>query len=137
MPAYDYALVRAVDVATGDAETVGVVVSSRQARLLGVRLAARARVEGASGRLGLDAELLARALRAFAAVAEGGAGPLGRLPPSERFHFLTATRSTALQTSPVRTGWEADPAAALDRIAASLGLRETSDGGTRPGSAGV
>ena len=75
----------------------------------------------ASVRLGLDADLLARAVAAFETVARGGpgAGPIGRLPPSERFHFLTATRSTALQTLPVRTGLTDDPAAALARVAAS------------------
>lgn len=118
MPSYDYALVRAVHVPTGDAVTLGVVLSCRQARFLGVRW-----VEADPGRLGLDAGLLARARSAFARVAEGGpgAGPVGRLPPSERFHFLTATRSTALQTSAVRTGLADDAEAALDRIAGQIG----------------
>lgn len=131
MPSYDYALVRAVDVVTGDAVTVGVVLSCRQARFLGVRW-----VRSDAGRLGLDADLLRRAVSAFGAVAEGGpgAGPVGRLPPSERFHFLTAVRSTALQASPVRTGLADDPAAALDRIAGQIGpgLRPE-DGTVGPG----
>lgn len=118
MPAFDYALLRAVDVPTGDAVTVGVVLQCRQARFLGVRLHAT----DAAERLGLDRTLLTRALDGFRVVAEGGAaaGPVGRLPPSERFHFLTATRSTALQCSPVRTGLTDAPEAALDRIAGEL-----------------
>ena len=121
MPAFDYATVRAVRVPTGDAVTVGAVLSCRQARFLEVVLADGS---AAAERLGLDAALLDRGLRAFAAVAEGGpdGGPVGRLPASERFHFLTATRSAALQTSPVRTGTTDDPAAALRDLAQSLGL---------------
>ena len=118
MHAYDYALVRAVRVATGDAVTLGVVLQCRQSRFLGVRW-----VEADVGALALDPALLAGAVRAFEAVAEGGegAGPIGRLPPSERFHFLTAVRSTALQTSPVQTGLTDDASATLDRIAAQTG----------------
>lgn len=140
MPAFDYATVRAVWVPTGDAVTVGAVLSCRQARFLDVRLADAAE---AARRLGLDPELLARALGAFRQVAAGGpeAGPVGRLPPSERFHFLTAVRSTALQTSPVRTGVTDDPAAALDRIAAQLERASTSGvrggAGTPPPASGV
>ena len=134
MPAYDYALVRAVDVPTGDAVTVGVVLSCRQARFLDVRL-----VRSPADRLGLDADLLRRALAALAAVARGGpeAGPVGRLPPSERFHFVTAVRSTALQAGPVRTGVADDPARALDRIAASLGGPVLDARGTGGPPAGV
>ena len=129
MPSYDYALIRAVDVATGDAVTLGVVLSCRQARYLGVRW-----VEARTSGLGLDAELLTRAQAGFARIAEGGpgAGPVGRLPPSERFHFLTAVRSTALQTAPVRTGLAADPEAALDRIARHIGPALLRGGGTPP-----
>lgn len=119
MPAFDYALLRAVDVPTGDAVTLGVILQCRQARFLDLQLGDAA---VACARLGLDAELLGRALAAVARVAAGGpeAGPVGRLPPSERFHFLTAVRSTALQASPVRTGVTDDPAATLARIARQL-----------------
>lgn len=119
--AYDYALLRAVHVPTGDAETVGVVLQCRQARFLAVRLVADpAAVAGRWAEV--DADLLRRALGAVETVAQGGrdAAPIGLLPPSERFHWLTAARSTVLQPSPVRTGVAADPEAALDRIAASV-----------------
>ena len=123
MVAYDYALVRVVPrVVTGDGEAVGVVLQARQARFLEVRFVASA--GDLAGRWpALDADLLGRYTAAFAAVVGGGvaAAPLGLLPPSERFHWLTATRSTVLQTSPVRTGLTDDPAAALDAIARALG----------------
>ena len=137
MFAYDYALVRAVSVPTGDAVTLGAVLSCRQARFLEVRLGDAAE---AAARLGLDAALLARSLEAFRTVAAGGAaaGAVGRLPPSERFHFLTAVRSTALQASPVRTGVADDPAAALDRIARLLPAPGLHAGhGTPPPASGV
>lgn len=120
--AYDYALVRVVPhVPTGDGEAVGVVLQARQARFLDVRFTAEP--ERLAERWpGLDAALLARYLRAFEAVVRGGAAaaPVGLLPPSERFHWLTARRSTVLQTSPVRTGLAESPAEALDRVARAL-----------------
>ena len=122
MVAYDYALVRVVPrVVAGDGEAVGVVLQARQARFLEVRFVASA--GDLAGRWpALDADLLGRYTAAFAAVVGGGvaAAPLGLLPPSERFHWLTATRSTVLQTSPVRTGLTDDPAATLDAIARAL-----------------
>ena len=134
MPSYDYALVRAVDVATGDAVTLGVVLSCRQARYLGVRW-----VDAPTAHLGLDADLLARARSGFDVLAEGGpgGGPVGRLPPSERFHFLTAVRSTALQAAAVRTGLADDPEAALDRIAGQIGPVLLRRRGTTPPPARV
>jgi hypothetical protein len=125
--AYDWALVRVVPhVETGDGEAIGVALHSPRAGVFRVRLVEAPGV--LSRRLaarwpGLDAPLLARALRGFVAVAEGGAGggPLGLLPPSERFHWLVATRSTVVQAGPVRTGVAADPAAEADRILAGLG----------------
>ncbi|HYE96490.1 MAG TPA: DUF3037 domain-containing protein [Rubricoccaceae bacterium] len=110
---YDYALVRVVPrVQVGTFVTVGVVLHARQARFLGARFVEEPPVPG------LDADLLRRALVAFDCVCAGGeaAGPIGLLPPSERFHWLTATRSTAIQTSPVHTGQAADLAAALDAL---------------------
>ena len=125
--AYDYALVRVVPrPETGDGEAVGVALHARRAGVfalvladapdaLGARLAARWP--------GLDARLAACALRGMAEVAAGRGGPLGLLPPSERFHWLVAVRSSVLQAGPVRTGVSADPAAEADRIAASLTAR--------------
>lgn len=120
--AYDYALVRVVPcVPVGDGETVGVVLQSRQGRFLGVRFI-RPPEALAARWPGLDAALLARYVAAFESVVAGGhsAAPMGLLPPSERFHWLTATRSTVLQTSPVQTGLTDDPEATLDRIATTL-----------------
>lgn len=47
---------------------------------------------------------------------EPEAGPIARLPASERFHWLVAPSSTVIQTSSVHTGLTQDPAAALDHL---------------------
>jgi hypothetical protein len=46
-------------------------------------------------------------LKAFQRICAGGndAGPIGKLPIAERFRWLTATRSTVLQTSKVHPGF--------------------------------
>jgi hypothetical protein len=45
-------------------------------------------------------------LQAIEQICAGGdkAGPIGKLSPGERFRWLTAPRSTVVQTSPVHTG---------------------------------
>ena len=115
---YDYATVRVVPcVAREDFVTVGVVLHARTARFLEARL--RRDADWLAARCpDLDVALLDRFLDAYARVAAGGpeSGPVGLLPPSERFHWLTAPRSAALQTSPVHTGRAADPAATLDHL---------------------
>ncbi|MDE6556109.1 MAG: DUF3037 domain-containing protein, partial [Duncaniella sp.] len=66
----------------------------------------------------LPAETLLRQLRSFAAVAAGekSAGPIAELPPEERFRWLTAVRSTWLQTSRPHPGLTADLDATFEQI---------------------
>ncbi|WP_115537964.1 DUF3037 domain-containing protein, partial [Frankia canadensis] len=69
------------------------------------------------------------------ASADAAAGPAGRLAPGERFRWLTAPRSTVVQTSPVHTGLTCDAAAELERLAALLvdpPAPPAAGGGTRP-----
>lgn len=65
-----------------------------------------------------DLDLLGRYCVAYTRIAYGDAtaGPIALLPPSERFHWLTATRSTILQPSPLHGGRTADPAATLEHL---------------------
>ena len=115
---YDYAIVRVVpQVHLCTFLNVGVVLHARTARFLDTRFqvdAARLRTLCPT----LDLELLDRYLTAYRHVCHGtdDAGPLGLLPPSERFHWLTAPRSTVLQTSEVHTGRTRDPATTLARL---------------------
>ena len=57
-------------------------------------------------------------LNSFGKIAEGGkdAGPIGRLDMPSRFRWLTATRSTVLQTSKVHPGFCEDPQQTLGRL---------------------
>jgi len=115
---FDYAVLRAVPhVHLGDFVPVGVVVHSRTAEFLAMRVIddpelLRARVPG------VDAELLARYLQAHLAVSAGdaAAGPVALDSTSERFHWLTAPRSDVLQASAVHGGLCDDPAKALERL---------------------
>ncbi|MEM1094071.1 MAG: DUF3037 domain-containing protein [Bacteroidota bacterium] len=113
---YDYALIRVVPrVQTEQFVNVGVVLHARTARFLGLQL--HAEVDAALPSA-LSAPVLRSHLAAYAQVADGGpdAGPIGLLPASERFHWLTAPRSAVLQTSALRAGRTTDPAATLRRL---------------------
>ncbi len=57
-------------------------------------------------------------LRAYEQIAAGGpgAGPIGKLDIASRFRWLTATRSTVVQSSKVHPGLCSDPPAALVRL---------------------
>ncbi|HEY0180490.1 MAG TPA: DUF3037 domain-containing protein [Dokdonella sp.] len=116
--AYDYALIRVVPrVERGEFVNAGVVLSSKA----GDFLAARIELDEARLRAlapDVDVEVVRRHLAAFPAICAGGAeaGPIGRLSRRERFDWLTAPRSTMIQTSPVHTGRCADPLAMLERL---------------------
>lgn len=48
------------------------------------------------------------------------AGVIGKLTQRERFYFLTAQRSTVIQTSPVHTGFTNDAKKTLDNLLKKL-----------------
>lgn len=124
--AYDAVVLRLVPrVHVPSGEAIGVALHARRARFIGLRWIVEA--EDAASRWRLSPDLLGRYLEGLRAVCDGGAGggPIGRLPPSERFHWLAATRSTVLQPSAVHTGLCDDPAEALARIAHSLTTETT------------
>lgn len=115
---YDYAIVRVVPrVEREEFINVGVILSCQDRDFL------EARIELDEARLlALDSTLDIESLRANLAsiplICAGGpqAGPIGRLSPRERFHWLVAPRSTIIQTSAVHLGRSADPAAALEHL---------------------
>lgn len=57
-------------------------------------------------------------LQAFERICAGSSdsGPIGKLPSAERFRWLTATRSTVVQTSKVHPGLCDDPFNMLERL---------------------
>jgi hypothetical protein len=115
---YDFAVIHAVPhVHLGRYEPVGVVLHARTREFLALKALTdpavlRARLPD------MDAELLARYLRSYEAVAAGdpSAGPVALAPSSERFHWLTAPRSDVLQSSPIHEGLCDDPAQAIERL---------------------
>ena len=66
----------------------------------------------------LDPETVRAHLEAARRVCAGGpgAGPIGLLPPVQRFGWLVAPRSTVVQPGPVHTGLAEDPRGALDHL---------------------
>lgn len=72
----------------------------------------------------LDVEELQERLRAFECICAGGknGGTIGQLPLASRFRWLTATRSTVVQTSPVHPGLCADPQETINKLHAQLVL---------------
>ncbi|HEX5724699.1 MAG TPA: DUF3037 domain-containing protein [Longimicrobiaceae bacterium] len=122
--AYDFAVVRAVPHPyLGTCVPVGVVLHARTEEFLGARLLTEP--EALAARVpDVDAELLARYLRAWEALCAGRpeAGPVALAPQSERFHWLTAPRSDVLQPGPVHGGLCRDPATVLDELFAAYVL---------------
>jgi hypothetical protein len=125
--AFEYAIVRVVpDVAREEFVNAGVVLFARAAGFLGCEIALdRERVRALAGGAMVDLELLAAHLQAMREVCAGdaNAGPIARLSPSERFHWLVAPRSAAIQVSAVHGGVTEDAAATLRRLYQTLVAR--------------
>lgn len=116
---FEWATIRLVPhVHRGERVNVGVIVHARTASFLKVALqppwALLAAFAPALGRPRLE-----RHFDAYRRVAEGDpeAGPVALLPPSERFHWLTAPRSAIIQTSRVHGGRAHDLDVALAALA--------------------
>jgi len=115
---YDYAILRVVPrVEREEFVNAGVILSCPQQRYL------EARIELDEERLlaldpGQDLALLRSQLELYPQICRGGeaAGPIGRLPQRERFHWLIAPKSTIIQTSPVHTGWCEHPELVLEHL---------------------
>ena len=128
--AFEYAVVRVVPcIEREEFVNAGVVLFARAADFLGCeialdteRLRALAAGAGRQPASTLDLDAIAAQLQAMRDVCAGAAaaGPIARLPPSERFHWLVAPRSTAIQTSPVHGGVTDDPARQLRHLFETL-----------------
>ena len=66
----------------------------------------------------LDMNEIEEHLKTFELISEGAkdAGPIAQLPIAERFRWLTATRSTIIQTSKVHPGFCDDPEKTLNKL---------------------
>lgn len=125
MPApYRYAVVRIVPrVDREEFVNAGVIVFSPERRYL----AAEVRVSEERLRAlwpALDMDGVRCHLEAVRRICQGDAagGPIACMPLNERFHWLTAPRSTVIQMSPVRTGLSDGLEAELLRLLAETVL---------------
>ena len=120
---FEYAVLRVVPrVEREEFLNVGVVLLCRAQGFLACRFAVPDARLQAFGKADLDLAELAERLRAFEKICQGRreGGPIGQFGAAERFRWLTATRSTVLQTSAVHPGLCADAAATLARLFGEL-----------------
>lgn len=117
---FEYAVLRVVPrVEREEFLNVGVILyCASQGFLQTVFHMNEAKLRAFSAELDL-AEIEAR-LQAFEQVCKGGkeGGTIGALPLASRFRWLTATRSTVVQTSKVHPGLCADPKLKLEKLLA-------------------
>ncbi len=66
----------------------------------------------------LDLDAVRAHLASIPRICKGGpdAGPIGQLSPRERFYWLTAPRSTIIQTSRAHTGRCTEPGSVTERL---------------------
>ena len=119
---FEYAVLRVVPrVERGESLNAGVLVYCRQRDYLGSRVhldVDRLRALDPTA----DPVAITAALQAAADVcsADPAAGAAGREALGSRFRWLTAPRSTVIQSGPVHAGLTTDPAAELDRLLDAL-----------------
>jgi len=115
---FEYAIVRLVPcVEREEFVNVGVVVYCREKGYLRSAFELNeARVRAICSDVDIDE--VREHLRSFEQICTGGepAGPIGKLPAGERFRWLTAPRSTIVQTSPVHTGLSRDVDETLEAL---------------------
>jgi hypothetical protein len=123
---FEYAVIRVVPrVEREEFLNVGVILWCAAEKFLQVRISLdEARLKLLCAKLDMDE--LRQYVQSFERICQGGpdAGPIGKLPPAERFRWLTATRSTIVQCSRVHPGLSPDACQMLDRLYAQLVLPE-------------
>lgn len=115
---YDYAIVRVVPrVDREEFVNAGVIVSCPSRGFL------EARIDLDDARLlaldrSVDLDAVRANLESIPIICAGGpeAGPIGKLSARERFHWLTAPRSTIIQTSRVHTGRCTSPGDLIEHL---------------------
>jgi len=103
---FEYAVIRVVPkVEREEFVNVGVVLLCSKQTFLQARIKLN-EVRLAALCPDFDRILLAEHIHSFQRICDGGPGSgiIGQLPLSERFRWLTAARSTMVQTSPVHPG---------------------------------
>ncbi|GAB3950955.1 DUF3037 domain-containing protein [Spirosoma harenae] len=121
---FEYAIIRVVPcVERQEFLNVGVILYCRSQGFLQTRFQLiESRLHAFSTEV--DIQELTERLRAFERICAGKAqgGPIGKLTIAERFRWLTSTRSTVVQTSPVHPGLCIEAGETLDRLFTQLVL---------------
>ena len=121
---FEYAVIRVVPrVEREEFFNAGVIVYCSAQRFLQVKFELNEeRLHAFSDKL--DIHELEERLRAFEKICTGAkeGGTIGKLPIASRFRWLTATRSTIVQTSPVHPGLCIDAQETLLRLYTQLVL---------------
>jgi hypothetical protein len=114
---YEYAVIRIVPrVEREEFINAGVIMYCGTLRFLEVKCTMpKDRLKAFGGGV-LDITEIETRLKAFEQVCKGGkeGGPIGHLPLAARFRWLTASRSTVVQTSKVHPGLCTDAKATLE-----------------------
>ena len=121
---YEYAVIRIVpQVEREEFFNVGVVVYCKRPRFIGMKFQLDAN-KLAAFCPELDVEQVEKNLNAFKAICAGDkhGGPIARLEPAERFRWLTATRSSVIQTSKTHPGFSSDLEQTLEQLFTDLVL---------------
>lgn len=121
---FEYAVIRVVPrVEREEFLNVGVILYSRKQKFLQTvfRLDA-SRLEAFSGNI--DLREIEEHLQSFERICAGGreSGPIGQLDMASRFRWLTAARSTVVQTSKVHPGFCSKPDEAIHKLFSQLVL---------------
>ncbi|MDB5089256.1 MAG: hypothetical protein JWR09_3250 [Mucilaginibacter sp.] len=115
---FEYAVIRVVPrVEREEFLNIGVILyCAKQKFLQTIYLLDEARLQALYP--GLDIDELKEHLCSFERICQGdkAAGPIGKLDIASRFRWLTATRSTVLQTSKVHPGMSEDALVTLNRL---------------------
>jgi len=121
---FEYAVIRVVPrVEREEFLNVGVILYSRKQNFLQALFKLdKMRLQAFSDKL--DTGEVEEHLLAFERICNGGpdSGPIGQLDMASRFRWLTATRSTVVQTSKVHPGFCDNPAEAIQKLFTQLVL---------------
>ena len=115
---YEYAIIRLVPkVERGEFLNIGVILLSKGNDFLGMKYSIdENRLQAFSDEINID--LVRDYLQAWEKVCVGGSkgGKIGSLEIRVRFRWLTANRSTIIQSSPVHPGFCIDPESQLEKL---------------------
>lgn len=115
---FDYAVLRLVPrVELEEFFNVGVILSCPAFKFLDSRIAVNeSRLKCFDPELQLSTVVQYLSVIPRICAGDEQAGPIARLTQRERFYWITAQRSTIIQTSPVHTGLTEDPMATLEHL---------------------